>query len=473
MRSLTRRFLVVLALPVLALVALAAEATAATFTHKTTGEVIQGTLTEQKINKLRVFKLEDGDTRLIDPKEWTAVEDAKPATPEKAAPEKAAPEKAAPEKAAPEKAAPAEAKPAAKAAPAAPSEDRVYILPITGPIMHPALVEGIEKALGEARTRKCTFVVLRMDTPGGRIDVADRIIRLIEGVDWAQTVAWVEGPEKHALSAGAYICLATHRICMAPGTTIGAATPYRRSSTGDVDVDEKITSAFRARFRSLAQQRGHPAAIADAMVDRSTSVVQVWLDDKQLLVSEEEARGLEAKHKADTAFRRGKTIATPGKLVTLTSQEAQEYAVARGIAATKEELLDLLGCGGCPVQEARWLPDWVKQTAEKRDQTVEKWLSLFRQQFEQADTSDPHAHRYYVTDAQDTFEDGGRSWRENTDVCLAHLKTCAQALKELEKLAKDDHYDFPVTEEALSTMKREMQEMYARLQRERNVKRCP
>jgi hypothetical protein len=58
-------------------------------------------------------------------------------------------------------------------------------------------------------------------------------------------------------------------------------------------------------------------------------------------------------------------------------------------------------------------------------------------------------------------------------VCLAHLKTCAQALKELEKLAKDDRYDFPVTEEALSTMKREMQEMYARLQRERNVKRCP
>ena len=42
--------------------------------HKETGETIKGTLTEQKINNLTVFKLADGETKFINPDEWETLE---------------------------------------------------------------------------------------------------------------------------------------------------------------------------------------------------------------------------------------------------------------------------------------------------------------------------------------------------------------------------------------------------------------
>ena len=38
--------------------------------HKATGETIKGILTNQKVNNLRAFKLEDGGTKFINPEEW-------------------------------------------------------------------------------------------------------------------------------------------------------------------------------------------------------------------------------------------------------------------------------------------------------------------------------------------------------------------------------------------------------------------
>ena len=38
--------------------------------HKETGETIEGTLTKQRVNNLRVFKLTDGHTKFINPDEW-------------------------------------------------------------------------------------------------------------------------------------------------------------------------------------------------------------------------------------------------------------------------------------------------------------------------------------------------------------------------------------------------------------------
>ena len=57
------------------------EAVVVVLKHKETGETIKGTLTKQKINNLTVFKLADGETKLINPDEWKTIEanDARPA----------------------------------------------------------------------------------------------------------------------------------------------------------------------------------------------------------------------------------------------------------------------------------------------------------------------------------------------------------------------------------------------------------
>ncbi|KPJ75700.1 MAG: hypothetical protein AMK72_02880 [Planctomycetes bacterium SM23_25] len=463
MRTMTSRTirLATFLLAAAALMTFAAASDGITLKHKKTGEVIQGTLLSQKINNLRVFRIHGGGTRFIDLDEWKVIEADEPA--------------AKPDTPTPDTPTPAEPKPDAPAPPAPPAaaDKQVYIITISGPILEHCLPEAIDRALKEAKVRKAGVVVFRLDTPGGYVRIADEIIQCIEGVDWATTVSWVEGGERQALSAGAYICLSTHKIFMAPGTTMGAATPYHVTRDGSPEVDEKFRSAFRAKFRSLAERRGHSPVIADAMVDQSLSAVQVWLDGQQMIVTEDDAKRLTDEHGQDKRFKRGKIIAMEGKLLTLTSTEAVEFKVACGIAATQDELLKQLGCDGAKVATAHWLPPWVKETDEKRSKTVETQRTLFTHYFKQAVREDPHAQTYYVSQSRRTFLDGGESWREHTDRCLAHLKKCAAALTELEKLSKDKRYGFAISEESLNEMKLDMETTYKRLLSERNTTRLP
>ncbi len=448
MSRLTGR-IISLALVALLVAASAGPALGLVLKHRTTGEVLRGTLTKEREGRLYGFRTEDGAMRWIDPKKWQLVKvekgDKGGDTDAEGTPEEK------------EKDEPVLA----------------HIVPIVGAIDKFALVSGIEKALEEARDAGAKVVVFRIDTPGGRIDLGNRMIRMIGDIDWAKTVAWVQGGDKQALSCGAYLCLSTHEIYMAPGTTIGAATPYRLTMTGSAQVDEKMTSAFRARFRSLAQERGHPSAIADAMVDASNSVVQVWVDGEQRLVSAEEAERLEEEHKDSDRFKRGKTVSKAGKLVTLTSNEALEFGVCAGIVESAEELLEKMGYSKHEVVDAEWLPKWVEEEAEQAKNTVEKYRTAFNAHMQQAIDNDPRMQRYVIGDSYGTFVDGGRRWRAYTDRCIGHLKHCAQALKQLEKLIEDERYEFHVPQEFINDMKAQMETFYARLGRERNSRRLP
>ena len=62
------------------------------------------------------------------------------------------------------------------------------------------------------------------------------------------TIAFIN---KRAISAGALIALAAHDIVMAPGTTIGAATPMQVTLTGSKPAGEKTVSYFRKEMKEL------------------------------------------------------------------------------------------------------------------------------------------------------------------------------------------------------------------------------
>ncbi len=405
---------VALALTVAAV--LAAAAGADVLKHKRTGETLRGTLTPQRINKMNVFRLEMGGTRLIDPAEWEIVERSASPAPATAQPGPAAHADTA--ASAPEGLAPA----------------RLFVIPITGPIMHQPLVAGVEKALDQAREWKADVVVFRMNTPGGRVDLGDTLIRLIQNVDWAKTAAWVEGEDKQALSCGAYLCLATHAIYMVPGSTLGAATPFSKTSSGSAAVDEKFRSAFRARFRSLAQERGHPSAIADAMVDHTASAVQVFIGDEQHIVSIEEADRLKKEHPKD--FKMGKVISKPGKIVTLTSKEAVEFGVADAEVESLDAMAAAMGHPAHQARDAEWLPEWVDKEAKRIHDEFEKLRTSFNALIGQAQmTPDPRKRQVL-------------------------LKGCAKTLLRIEKLAEDPTNDIRIPEEYLNNMKAQLQALY-------------
>ncbi|NNL29856.1 MAG: nodulation protein NfeD, partial [Gemmatimonadetes bacterium] len=110
----------------------------------------------------------------------------------------------------------------------------VYRVPVTG-VVELGLAPFIERALEEAAASGASAVILDMDTPGGRVDAAERISDALS--DAALPVYTLVN--RRAFSAGALIALSTDRIFMRPGSVIGAATPVDGSGT---KAPEKIVS---------------------------------------------------------------------------------------------------------------------------------------------------------------------------------------------------------------------------------------
>ncbi len=160
----------------------------------------------------------------------------------------------------------------------------VYLVPVTGTI-EMGIAPFIERSLEEAAAAGAPAVILDIDTPGGRVDAAERIADAVRDSK-VPVYAFVN---RRAFSAGALIALATQRVYMRPGSVMGAATPVDGSGT---KASEKIVSAMRSEMRALAEDRGLDPKVAEAMVDEDVEIPGVVEKGKLLTLTTEEAVGL-------------------------------------------------------------------------------------------------------------------------------------------------------------------------------------
>jgi membrane-bound serine protease (ClpP class) len=165
---------------------------------------------------------------------------------------------------------------------AVPVDDAVvYRIPVTG-VIELGLAPFIERSLGEAAVAGADAAILELETPGGRVDAAQRIINAVEDAE-IPVYAYVN---RRAFSAGAMIALSADGVYMREGGVMGAATPV----TGQGEkAPEKIVSAMRSEMRALAERRGLDPAVAEAMVDESVEVEGVVERGKLLSLTTEEA----------------------------------------------------------------------------------------------------------------------------------------------------------------------------------------
>jgi membrane-bound serine protease (ClpP class) len=70
---------------------------------------------------------------------------------------------------------------------------------------------------------------------------------------------------------------------MAPGTRIGAAHPVADGKALDEALDKKATNSLVSLVKSLAERRGRPAAVAEAMVRESVSYTAEEAHEKKLI----------------------------------------------------------------------------------------------------------------------------------------------------------------------------------------------
>jgi len=191
----------------------------------------------------------------------------------------------------------------------------VVRVPVEG-VIELGLAPFVERSLREAAASGARAVILDIDTPGGRVDAAERIADAVSDSE-VPVFAYVN---RRALSAGALIALATEGIYMRPGSILGAATPVDGSGQ---KAPEKIVSAMRSSMRALAEARGLDPAIAEAMVDEDLEI---------------------------------DGVVDAGRLLTLTTEEAAQLGYASEVADWGPLLLAILGTEDVEVvdMEVNW-----------------------------------------------------------------------------------------------------------------------
>lgn len=132
----------------------------------------------------------------------------------------------------------------------------------------PVIADYVDDAIERAERDGHAALVIELDTPGG-LDSSMRDI--VQDVLDARVpvVVYVAPSGARAASAGAIITLSAHVAAMAPGTTIGAATPV---SGGGEDLDAKVVNDAAAYAESLARLRGRSVEFAGEAVRDARSV---------------------------------------------------------------------------------------------------------------------------------------------------------------------------------------------------------
>jgi membrane-bound serine protease (ClpP class) len=161
---------------------------------------------------------------------------------------------------------------------------KVYYTVLKGTI-NKKLANDFRGVLKEAERTNARALILEIDTFGGRLDSAVKIKDQLVDTK-INTIAFIN---KKAISAGALISLATKHIVMAPGSTIGAATPTRLTYWEEKPASEKVVSYFRKEMKSTAEANNHPGDIAEAMVDPDVKIEGVVEKGKLLTLTTKEA----------------------------------------------------------------------------------------------------------------------------------------------------------------------------------------
>jgi membrane-bound serine protease (ClpP class) len=132
------------------------------------------------------------------------------------------------------------------------------------------MVEYLDRGLERAQQINAEALIFQLDTPGGQVDLMNRMVQAIRG-SRIPVVVYIAPRGAIAGSAGTVIVLAGHAAAMAPETAIGAASPV---SVQGEDLQETLLTKekeiLKATVRGLAERRGEQAvALAEAAIEEA------------------------------------------------------------------------------------------------------------------------------------------------------------------------------------------------------------
>ncbi|MCH8889837.1 MAG: nodulation protein NfeD [Myxococcales bacterium] len=157
----------------------------------------------------------------------------------------------------------------------------INVITIDGSI-NPASSDYLQGAIQQSESDGAEALLIELDTPGGLLSSTKDIIQAMLNAE-VVVIVFVSPKGAWAASAGTFITLASHIAAMAPGTSIGAASPISASGGGgtrdennersDVAMEkaEKMTMAF---MEAIATERKRNVEWALSAVREAEAIPQ-------------------------------------------------------------------------------------------------------------------------------------------------------------------------------------------------------
>lgn len=201
-----------------------------------------------------------------------------------------------------------------------------YVIPVRDQIGAPIL-DILRRGMKTALEENASIVILDVNTPGGELgvtlEIMEEIIDTLERFD-GTIITYVN---REAISAGAYIAIATNEIAFAPMSQIGAAEAVSGGGANiDSSMKRKINSYLKAKIRNYSGKGRYRAKVMAAMMDANETLL---VEGEPLLTED------------------GTRIQKEGELLTITGEEAcrlygdpPQPLLGLGVYQSVEELLD-------------------------------------------------------------------------------------------------------------------------------------
>jgi len=241
-------------------------------------------------------------------------------------------------------------------------------IPLEGPLDN-VMVSYLSKRVEQAREEKANLLILQINSPGGNDTVTDRLADFVAGIKDMKTVAYIED---RAVGLAALLPLACRDIVFKKGSRMGDVRQVISGRSGPLhDLSAGQIAGLAGKAEVWARARGHSEAVARAMVDPDTEILEA-VDSKtgaSRLVLQTDIAAEPGRYQVT------RTRKESGSVLTVEADEAESYGRLGRVVNDAEELKALYGLQGRDIRIEG--PGWVDSFVDFLTEPVVSWVLLF------------------------------------------------------------------------------------------------
>lgn len=221
-----------------------------------------------------------------------------------------------------------------------------------GGLISKVVSETFAKTIIEASNKGPLYIILELDSPGGRGDYMDIVCKAILSVRNCPVIAYITGDKFGGVYGGAAaVALACDKIYISPSASMGSLAPAFANPSDMESAFSNILSptnlvTYSGYAAKLAAKNDRPQLIASALMDRSFEVLEVSIGQKGVrkFISAEDRTGSHNLIKRWTQvinIPSSKGTGPSGKLtlLTITGEDALYCKMADKIAISQADVI--------------------------------------------------------------------------------------------------------------------------------------